>query len=370
MKYLYASCIAFVLVLLISLSQTVLAVEFSMHGDVKYRSSEHEDTFILGPLHIIADQEISNTAFITMDLTFEEHEGEFETHLERFFIGKTFAENFNVTAGRFQKTLGFWRQNFHHGSMSQDAITRPFFLESEEIEEGVFPAHLIGLLLGYESENATFQLAASNSAGMNTEFISEPEDTTEMVSLNTHDPSSDKTLVARATYRMGSLEMGIFGMLNDIVEIGEDPELTMVEPGEKLFEQQVLGVDANFFAKKFYMFGEFYSIEFKDNQDVNASIVNYYSPQAEPYKSVAYYLQMGYRFTNKFTLAARYESLNFDEGSTFFDIQGIVPETRNLVIFNYHIEESNMLRFEIRKENREDEDSETIYELQWFFYLL
>jgi hypothetical protein len=166
------------------------------------------------------------------------------------------------------------------------------------------------------------------------------------------------------------LELGIFGMLNDIVEIGEDPDLTMVEAGEKLFEQQVLGVDANFYTNKFYMFGEFYRMEFKDNQDVNASIVNYYPPQQEPYKSIAYYMQMGYRFTDKFTLAARYESLDFDEGSTFFDIQGIAPEKRNLLIFNYRVEESNVFRLEIRQEDRDKQDSETIYELQWFFYLL
>ena len=369
MKHVYIISATFCLTLLLSFSNTALAVEFSMHGDIKYRSSEHEDTFILGPLHIIADQEISNTAAVTMDLTFEEHEGHFETHLERMFVKKSFSDYFNITAGRFQKTLGFWRHNFHHGSLSQDAITRPFFLESEEIEEGVFPAHLIGLLLGYESEKSTFQFAVSNSSGMNTQSLSEPEDTTTMTSLNTHDPSSDKTLVTRATYRIiDPLELGIFGMLNNVVEIGEDPELTLVKQGEKLFKQQVLGADANLFIKKFYAFGEFYRMEFKDNQDVNAAMD--FSPRKEPYKAIAYYLQTGYRFTNKFTLAARYESLDFDESSTFFDIQGIVPETRNLLIFNYRIEESNVLRFEIRRENREDSDAETFYELQWFFYLL
>jgi hypothetical protein len=62
--------------------------------------------------------------------------------------------------------------------------------------------------------------------------------------------------------------------------------------------------------------------------------------------------------------------LDFDSGSTFFDIQGIVPEKRNLVTLNYRIEESNVLRLEARQENRENQDSEMIYGLQWFFYLL
>jgi len=349
----------------------VSAVEFSLYGDVKYRSSESEDTFVLGPLHILADQEISQSASVAMDLTFEEHEGEFETHLERFYLKKSFTDTINFTFGRFQKTLGFWRHNFHHGSLSQDAVTRPFFLESDEIEEGVFPAHLIGALLAYESSTATLQLALSNSSGMNTGGITSSEDTTEMVSLNTHDPSSNKSFVTRATYRLiAPLELGIFGMLNHVVEIGEDHDATMVEEGETLFKQRVLGIDANYFGKSFYAFGEFYQLNFEDNQEVNPTFINYYAPRGESYKAIAYYVQMGYRFSNKFTLAARRESLDFESGSTFFDIQGIVPETRNLVVFNYRLEESNVLRLEIRRENRENEDSDTVYELQWFFYLL
>ena len=369
MKHLYYFSCILLLTLLVSIPNVTLAVEFSLYGDVQYQSSEHEDTFALGPLHIIADQEISETASVTMDLVFEEHEGEFEPHLERFYLTKSFTENFNFTAGRFQKTLGFWRHNFHHGSLSQDTITRPFFLESEEIEEGVFPAHLIGLLFGYESLKTTLQIALSNSSGMNTEVITSPEDTTKMESLNTKDPSSDKSFVTRATYRIvRPLELGVFFMLNDIVETGEDPDITMVEYGEKLMEQQVIGFDANYFSKTFYAFGEFYQLTFDDNQDVNPS--SNYQPRSESYKAIAYYLQLGYRFTNKFSLAARRESLDFDEGSTFFDMQGIVPETRNVFALNYRIEESNVFRFEVRQENREEQDSETIYGLQWFFYLL
>jgi hypothetical protein len=370
MKYYKYLAVFSLSTLLISFSKSSPAVEFSLYGDVQYQSSELEDTFVLGPFHIIADQEISDTTLITLDLAFEEHEHAFETHLERFYLKKSFSDHFNFTVGRFQKTLGLWRHNFHHGSLSQDTITRPFFLESEEIEEGIFPAHLIGLLFGYESQKTTFQLAASNSSGMDTETVVNPDDTAYMESLNTSDPSSGKTLVTRFTYRIVEpLELGFFAMRNDVVEIGEDHDFTMVEHGETLFEQQVLGFDASWFIKKFYAFGEFYQLTIDDNQETNPAFP--YSPNSDSYKAIAYYLQLGYRITNKFTLALRRESLDFDSGSsTFFDIQGIVPETRNVLALNYHIEESNVLRFEARQEERENQDTETFYGLQWFFYLL
>lgn len=369
MKHFHYLTVITCLTLFMSFPKTSSAVEFSLYGDVQYQSTDLEDTFLLGPFHILADQEISDTTSIAMDLAFEDHEHAFETHLERFYLKKSFTDHINFTAGRFQKTLGFWRHNFHHGSLSQDTITRPFFLESEEIEEGIFPAHLIGLLFGYESQKTTLQLAASNSSGMDTETISAADDITVMDSLNTSDPSSGKTLVTRITHRFGQpLELGLFAMLNDVVEIGEDPDSTMVEHGETLFEQQVIGVDASYFVKRFYFFSEFYQLNIKDNQDSNPAFI--YTPNSEPYKAIAYYLQIGFRLTNKFTLAARHESLDFDSGSTFFDIQGIVPEKRNLVTLNYRIEESNVLRLEARQENRDNQDSEMIYGLQWFFYLL
>ena len=370
MKHYYLSLI-FLLPFLLGFPMTTLAVDFSLYGDVQYQSSEHEDTFLIGPMHILADQEISQTTTAVMDLAFEEHEGHFETHLERFLLSKSFGDYWKVSTGRFQKTLGFWRHNFHHGSLSQDTISRPFFLESEEIEDGIFPAHLIGLLFGYESAKTTLQIAVSNSSGMDTQGIASVEDTTKMESLNTRDPSPNKTFVTRATYRiLGPLELGLFAMLNDVVEIGEDPDLTMVKQGEALFKQQVLGFDANFFTNRFYAFGEFYRLKIEDNQDVNPAWIIDYSPRAEAYDAIAYYMQVGYRIATKFTLAVRHESLDFDVGSTFFDIQGIVPETRNLLALNYHIEESNVLRFEVRRENRENQQRETIYALQWFFYLL
>jgi len=322
-------------------------------------------------LSLTANHDISDSSYVTADILLEEQEHGFEVHIERFKITKSFDKILDVSAGRFYKPLGFWKHNFHHGSLYQDTVSRPFFLEFENRDEGVFPAHLVGLLLGRETNLYSLQFAASNSTGLDTVDYDEEEPPFTQ-SINTSDPSKDKTYVLRATVSplKNRLEFGILGIMNNVVEIGEHGSVSdpLVEHGETLFDQQVLGVDLSYNGTRFYTFGEYYHMNFEDNPDM--STAGSIAPNAESYQAQAYYLQMGYRFTTKFTIAIRHENLDFEENSTYFDIQGIIPETRNLVAFNYRIEESNIVRFEIRDEKPDQLDSTLYYNLQWFFYIL
>lgn len=367
MKPAYGTFLFFLPMLFSLPSTSTLAADFSLFGDIQYQSSKQENSVVLGPLDLIVDQSISNTTSVVADLLFEDHDGMFEYHLDRFYLSKILGSRLSFSAGRFQKPLGFWSHNFHHGSIAQDTVSRPFFLESQEYENGVLPVHVVGGLLGYESETTTIQLAIANNTGMNTEGISAPPDTTSIQTINLHDPGSRKAILGRLTYRPagGSLELGIVANLNRVVETGEDKTATMVQRGETLFDQQVYGVDASYITKRFYAFGEIYRLTIKDNQNINAA----YNTKSDSYHGSAYYLQAGYHITAKTTLAARHESLKFTNGA-YFAIQGIMPETRNLIAIKYRIEESNAFRFEVRREHRQNRDSETVYAVQWFFYLL
>jgi len=365
MKQAYGKHLFFLPALFFFHSASAPAADISIFGDVQYQSRKDENSMVLGPLDLIVDQAISNTTSVVADLLFEDHDGAFEYHLDRFYLNKTLGSHYSVSAGRLQKPLGFWTHNFHHGSIAQDTISRPFFLESDEYEDGIMPVHLVGVSLGYETEKTTFQLAVANNTGMNTQGITGPQDTTSIQTINIHDPGSNKTVVSRLTYKPanGPLELGIIGMLNRVVETGEAG--AMVNRGDTLFEQQIYGVDASYLDKRFYTFAEIYRLTTKDNQNINAG----YTPNSGSYYGTAYYLQVGYRLTDKTTVAARHESLDFDNGP-YFAIQGIVPETRNLIAIKYRIEESNAFRFEVRREHRQDQVSETVYAVQWFFYLL
>lgn len=368
MKPVCSKYFLFLPVLIAIASSESWAAEFSLFGDVQYQSRPEENGFILGPLDLIVDQALSDTTSVVSDLLFEDHDGAFEYHLDRLFLNKALGKHYSFTAGRFQKPLGFWSHNFHHGSIAQDTVSRPFFLESDEYEDGIFPVHLVGALLGYESAKSTFQLAVANNTGMNTQGIAGPEDTTSIHTINLNDPGSGKALVTRLTFRptSGPLELGLISMLNHIVETGEDSSATIVNRGDTLFDQQVYGFDASYFSKRFYSFGEIYKLIIKDNQSIDAAG---YTPNSGSYSATAYYIQVGYRITDTVTVAARHESLDFDDGA-YFAIQGIAPETRNLIALKYRIEESNAFRVEIRQQHRQDHDSETVYAVQWFFYLL
>ena len=72
----------------------------------------------------------------------------------------------------------------------------------------------------------------------------------------------------------------------------------------------------------------------------------------------------------RYTAALRYEALDFDDDSTYFDLQGIFSENRIVLGLKYKFDESNAIRFEINNARQKDKDDETTYTLQWMFFLL
>lgn len=357
-RYLYGS-ISLILCLFVAPAH---ALEFSLFGDTSYSYKDSRQSFAVGSFNLIADQHVSDTSSITTDLIFETGEHGIEVELERFKITKE-TELANITMGRFHKTLGFWNHNFNHGSLSQDTASRPFFLELENSHEGIFPAHLVGLLLGKEKENHSWQFAYANNSGMNSdEIIATGEG--EMESLNRGDSSNFKTYAMRGTYRINDgLEAGLFLLWNNVIETGENAALT-IQPGDILFTQEVVGLDFSYNSPSYYAFGELYRVSFEDNPDIQNIPINTAS-----YTADAFYVQFGYRYSEKTRIAFRYETLDFGANSTFLTLHGLTPQTGNVLAINYRMEESNALRLEIAKTDREG-NSDTSFTVQWFFYLL
>ncbi|MDH5325220.1 MAG: hypothetical protein OEZ68_09945 [Gammaproteobacteria bacterium] len=345
------------------------ALEFSLFGDVSFTSHDGEQSFGIGSFNLIADQHVSETSSITTDLIFQTGEHGIEVELERFKITKE-TELANVTMGRFHKTLGFWNHNFNHGSLSQDTASRPFFLELDNSHEGIFPAHMVGLLLGKERENYSWQFAYGNNAGMNTEEAalaagSGGEMHGEMESLNRSDPSGDKAYAFRGTYRVNNdMEVGMFLMANNIVETGgEDGATALTTHGNILFTQNVVGFDASYNKEKFYVFGEYYNVSYEDNPFIAGF-------NTASYTADAFYVQGGYRYSSDIRIALRYENLSFGDNATFLQFHELVPQTRTIVAVNYRIEESNSLRFEMQNISPQGGGGESSITIQWFFYLL
>lgn len=345
------------------------AFEFNLFGDAQYLSGNHQSTFELGAVNLNAEQNIGDTAYVTIELLFENTHHGFETDLERFSISNAINDTTEVKMGRFVEPLGFWNHNFHHASLSQDTVSRPFFLELEEQHEGVFPSHLIGIMLGGEYDTWGYQFAIANSSGIDSEEYP-VNGTVELGTINYNDPSTDKTLVFRGSWlALDTLELGLMVLNNHVVEMSEDNGLETATPknikrGDTLFEQNIVGIDYSYNVGDFYSFGEFYQIQFTDNTFIPAA-------NTKGYDANAFYVQFGYRITDNITSAYRYENLDFPvKDSTYFDVIGLVPESRHIISLKYRIEESHAIRFEINRHNPESMESATYYSLQWFFFLL
>ncbi len=353
------------------------SVEFTLFGDVVFMDTDAEEesnSFQLGGFNLIANQEISEATSVNAEVVFEDAGHGFEVDVERFSVSRTIASMFTVAAGRFHTPLGIWNQNFHHGSLIQDTITRPFFLEFEDAHGGIYPNHLVGLMISGESDKWGYQFGYGNSNGINTVGAeSHPEDTALEV-INSSDPSDEKSIIARLNYKPGFLldEIGVFFMHNHVVELGEadGTDVPFVERGQFLFEQKIVGFDLRYNGEKFYSLFEYFHIDTDDNPDIVDPAAIPLTPNPDSYGAHTFYWQLGFRLTEKLSLIGRYENMDFENDATFFQLLHTPPEDRYVFAVNYKLQESNALRFEFSRSDIEDEESVTTMAVQWFFILL
>ena len=349
------------------------SIDFTLFGDVVYYSATREQdasSFNLGALDLIADQEIGESTWVTAEIVFEDAGHGFEVDVERFLITRNIKPLLSVGLGRNHTQLGFWNQYFHHGSLLQDTISRPFFLELEDVHGGIFPNHVVGLHVGGETPVWGYQFSYANSNGINTTGAASHPGDTSLEVINFNDPSNDKSMVLRLFYQPPALieEIGIFYMSNDVLELGEPSgtDLPLVNYGEPLFEQQIAGMDARFERGKFYSLFELFLMTNKDNPNMDTNQV---TPNPESYNSIAYYLQAGYHISNKLIGVARFESLSYDDNATYFQLLGVSEEDRWVLALNYRIQESNAIRLEYSNSTSKDLESFDTIGLQWFFVL-
>jgi len=347
-------------------SVTSHAVEFSVFSDIKFVSGlENENNFALGSVDIVAQHNLSEKTYAIVDILFEIDQNHVETVIERLSINHTVSEKFEIGVGRYMKPLGFWNHNFVHGSLSQHTVSRPFLIEIEDTERGFLPSHLIGLLMGGETRNWTYQFAVANADGVDSSDVVSGTGPASVFPLNNMAPSDDITLFLRTTYRVtDSLEFGLMASSHNYAEVSD---AGLVNTGEALFEQKFVSLDFSYFGKHFYTFGEYYYNQYEDNPELSGGGL---TANPDPYNATTYYVQLGYHITKALTLVTRYESLDYDDNATLFLSQAIVQQTEALIGLNYLLEESHALRFEAKQIDPEVGESETVYYAQWFFYLL
>lgn len=367
------------IILTILIPSQAYCLDFSLFGDVVYSSvsgneEEEEESFQLGQFDLIADQEIGESTFVTAEVVFEDSGHGFEVDVERFSVSRHITETTTVGLGRFHTQLGIWNHNFHHGSLIQDTISRPFFLEFEDAHGGILPNHLIGLLLTGDYGSWTYSVGFGNSNGINTvESVTHPGDVALEV-INTNDPSNEKTIGTRIAFKPESewlSEIGFSYMRNNVTELGEvdGTDVPFVEYGAILFDQDILALDMRYSSERLRVLFELFLISIDDNQDMVDPTATL-SPNPDAYDSTAYYLQLAYQLSQKLSAVFRIESLDFDDNSTYFELLHLTPEDRSVIAINYKLQESNALRFEYSHASPDEEDSYSSLAVQWFFLLI
>lgn len=351
--------------------QPCFAFEFSAYGSITYLSGDahNHNNFSISQIELIAQRDLSEKTYAILDILFEQEQGETTVEVERLSINRTISDALEVGVGRYMQPLGFWNHNFSHGALSQDTVSRPYMINIEHHEKAFLPSHLIGILLRGEGDNWTYSFGLGNTDAVDSSDTAQtpPVGPTTVSPISSNPPNDELTLIFRGTYALSdSIEFGFMLGSHNFSEISENGS-GFVDEGEVLFEEQYAAIDFIFNTESFYLFGEYYNIEIDDNPDISGGG---FTPNPDTYTATAYYVQAGYRHTPNLRFAVRFESLDYDDNSTLFQVQSIDSRTESIFAISYLPEESNIIRLEVKQENSDFTDSQTIYSLQWYFYLL
>lgn len=337
------------------------AFEFGAFGDVRYTQETNQmDTFAIGGLDLYARQDISDNTQVFIEYVFENDGEGFVLDLERMYIKRTINDMVSIGAGRFHSPLGYWNNNYHHGVMIQDTVSRPSFLDFEDGEAAILPTHVIGIdISGQLPMGFGYQFAMANSTFLDTNQFAE-------IGIgNVFDASDDKTLFYRFTYDVKDigLKLGLFGLEGSVVEFDSDGNASLwgLADGDTIVDQSIMGLDVRYSIAGLDILAEYFMIE-----NAEASTVG----DGKTHDADAYYVQFSYQVTDQFRPTYRYESLAFDAGQDeYFVTLGTTEYTANLIALRYDLDDSNALTLEYKEAKPEVGSTIKTVTLDWSFLM-
>ncbi len=337
----------------------IYGVELGVFGDVSLVASSDEnesDSFVLGGLDLYGAQQISDKTMAFIEVVFENDGDSFVVDVERLWIRQNFSDAFRLGAGRFHAPLGYWNRNYHHGVLMQDTPSRPGFLDFEDGTSATLPMHIVGLMAtGDLGGNFSYELSISNSSSIDTmNAVGDRE----ILIGNVADGSDDKSLFGRITYGFEKLPMslGLFGMRNNLL----DNDGGIVNSGKDITTTNLFGLDLRYDNSTFDVLAEYY---YFDNQDETGGVAG------EDGTADAFYVQLGYRFTDKWKIIYRYEDLAIDDNDGYFNVLGSDSYTGNVAALRYDVNEVSALTLEFNDKSYDQSEDVTTYTLNWSFMM-
>jgi len=357
-------------------SSSASALSFSYYGDVALTNRSHDvnkPSFMLGSVDLFSSQRVSDNSKAFLELYFNDSGDGYKLDVERLWIERTLTPTLSLGAGRIHSPLGFWNYNYHHGVFAQDTVSRPFFLQFENQDEGVFPMHMVGLFSNanwaYGDDQIHLQAALGNGPSLNTGPASVGH-VPAFESSSVTDYNGGKALVGRLSYvsPKNNYQVGVFGMFNDLVEsstAAASANTSGLESGEKLYDQLITGADARYAVDAFYLMGEVFFLRSTD-RIMNDTL----APVLTTHGSYSYYVQGGWHYQPDITLVARYEGNTFRSSDSYYALRKIRGEAHYVLGARYDLDDSSGLRLEYNQTVPRVGKSQSVVTLQWFFLLL
>ncbi len=158
----------FCLLVGVSAAESVAKADVPLRGfgQIGYTAQDTDDNsaksngnnFYNGGLDLFLSTAISKKVNFLSEVVFEMNSSnETVTDIERVVVQYVYSPWLKIGAGRFHTALGYWNDNFHHGSWLHASIERPLAYRFED-DGGVLPTHAEGLEIRGEGDLGPGQL--------------------------------------------------------------------------------------------------------------------------------------------------------------------------------------------------------------------
>lgn len=188
------------------------ALRFHGFGDFSYVISDREgehNSFGLGHLDFFINSSLSENMDVLSEIvaeTGDDNEVKFE--VERLLLRYTPSDYLSVGVGRYHSAVGFYNTAYHHGTLFQTAVGRPFVFDFED-HGGVLPVHNVGVTANGRIPSGSLGLQYTIEVGNGRSYSDDDEPV-----LNLKDDNSFKSinlgLSARPEAAPG-LQLGVSG---------------------------------------------------------------------------------------------------------------------------------------------------------------
>ena len=348
----------FVLIFLLGVVFPVNAKSFyGLFGDLtvldQSDQSLNKDS-ISGVLDFYLVHEFNNNLSGLLEIVYDNSSVHIVKEVERFSLKYSFSQEFNLAIGRFHTPLGGINRTQHHGTFLQEMASRPFFLEYHE-STTTLPLHVVGFMV--EGMSRANSLNISYEATLHSNQMINQESNQSGMTFIHIDPNNNLSgpinpgfsLRVRIFPDQKSWQAATFFYQNET-----EFELNSIR---NLLDESIVGFDIQYTQERWKLMMEFFRIKHD------------YSLTGNQFDATAYFLQMGYRYSDKVGLHYRYSMMRVDESDPYYELATLEDQHRNTVALRYDLNENNALKLELEHVAHESSSIENITSIatQWSF---